>query len=105
MNEARKNESTQEFLTNLRNHGVPDQKRSSIASVVKSPAAEFPRDSMKPDTEFLFDESLPRIPSADVKEIQQLSRFPPVIVIPRSAAQNSVVQEDSSCAAGTTQRR
>ena len=45
--------------------------------------------SMEPDAEIFFDESLSRIPSVDLKEIQQLSRFLPVIVfIPRSTARN-----------------
>ena len=49
------------------------------------------RASVEPDAELFFDESLSRIPSVDLKEIQLLSRFLPVIaLIPRSTAKNHV---------------
>jgi len=56
---------------------------------VKNPVAQFPRASAEPDTELFFDESLSRIPSVDLKEIQRSFRFLPVIVlIPRSKIKN-----------------
>jgi|HubBroStandDraft_6_1064221.scaffolds.fasta_scaffold75699_5 hypothetical protein len=75
------------FVRPVAMHALASQTKKEFHSVsCEKPAAEFPRDSMK--------------------EIQQLSRFlPGLSLIPRSAAQNSVVQEDSSCAGGTTQRR
>ena len=46
--------------------------------------------------ELFFDESLSRIPSMDLKEIQGLSRFLPVIVlIPRSAAKDQVARHNT----------
>jgi DNA-binding response OmpR family regulator len=90
MNEPRKNAITQRFLTSLRSRGAPNR-GSSTASVMNTQVAEFARDSMEPDVELFFDESLSRIPSVDLREIQQLSRFLPVIVfIPRSRARNQI---------------
>jgi DNA-binding response OmpR family regulator len=90
MNEPRKNAITQRFLTGLRSRGAPNR-GSSTASVMNTQVAEFARDSMEPDAELFFDESLPRIPSLDLREIRQLSRFLPVIVfIPRSRARNQI---------------
>jgi two-component system, OmpR family, alkaline phosphatase synthesis response regulator PhoP len=58
---------------------------------MKTPVAQFGRSSVDPDAELFFDESLSRIPSVDLKEIQLLSRFLPVIaLIPRSTAKNQV---------------
>jgi DNA-binding response OmpR family regulator len=90
MNEPRKNAISQRFLTGLRSRGAPNR-GSSTAPVMNTQVAELARDSMEPDAELFFDESLSRIPSVDLREIQQLSRFLPVIVfIPRSRAQNQV---------------
>jgi hypothetical protein len=56
---------------------------------MKTPVAQSARASVEPDAELFFDESLSRIPSVDLKEIQLLSRFLPVIaLIPKSTAKN-----------------
>jgi DNA-binding response OmpR family regulator len=56
---------------------------------VKTPVAQFPRASVEPETELFFDESLSRISSVDLKEIQRSFRFLPVIVlIPTSKTKN-----------------
>jgi DNA-binding response OmpR family regulator len=58
---------------------------------MKTPAAQFARASVEPDAEVVFDEPLSRVPSVDLKEIERLSRFLPVIVlIPRSTTKNQV---------------
>jgi len=63
---------------------------------MKTAVAQFTRASdaepdAEPDAGLFFDESLSRIPSVDLKEIQRLSRFLPVIVlIPRSTAKTQV---------------
>jgi len=58
---------------------------------MKTPVTQFARVSEEPAAKLFFDESLSRIPSVDLKEIQRLSRFLPVIVlIPRSTAKNQV---------------
>ena len=58
---------------------------------MKTPVAQFPRASVEPETELFFDESLSRIPSVDLKEIQRSFRFLPVIVlIPRSKTKNQI---------------
>jgi len=90
MNEPRKNAITQRFLTGLRSRGAPNR-GSSTASVMNTQVADFARDSMEPDAELFFDELLSRIPSVDLREIQQLSRFLPVIVfIPSCRSQNQI---------------
>jgi DNA-binding response OmpR family regulator len=68
---------------------MSETRRNPKESVPKNAAADVSQGSMEPDTEIFFDESLSRIPSVGLKEIQQLSRFLPVIVfIPRSTARN-----------------
>jgi len=58
---------------------------------MKTSVVRFARAAVEPDAEFFFDDSLSRIPSVDFKDIQELSRFLPVIVlIPRSTAKNQV---------------
>jgi DNA-binding response OmpR family regulator len=58
---------------------------------MKTSVVRLARASVGPDAEFSFDDSLSRIPSVDFKEIQELSRFLPIIVlIPRSTAKNQV---------------
>jgi DNA-binding response OmpR family regulator len=58
---------------------------------MKTSVVQFARASAEPHAEFFFDDSLSRIPSVDFKEIQELSRFLPIIVlIPRSTAKNQV---------------
>jgi len=89
MNETRKNVITQDSFASLKNRDAPEQRRSPKESVMKNAAADLSQGSMGPDAEIFFDESLSHIPSVDLKEIQQLSRFLPVIVfIPRSTARN-----------------
>jgi DNA-binding response OmpR family regulator len=71
---------------------------------MKSPVAQFARTSVEPNTELFFDESLSRIPSVDLKEIQELSRFLPVIVlIPKSAAKNQVAPRKITMAKSSSQ--
>jgi len=54
---------------------------------MKTQVAQFARATTDPDVDLFFDESLSRIPSLDLNEIQRLSRFLPVIVlIPKSTA-------------------
>jgi len=70
---------------------------------MKTAVAQFTRASMEPvaelDAELFFDESLSRIPSVDLKEIQRLTHFLPVIVlIPRSAGKNQVAPRKSTVA-------
>jgi DNA-binding response OmpR family regulator len=104
MNAARKKAITQRFPTGWGNRGAPSPEAGSTASVMKSPVAEFPRDSAEPDTELCFDESLSRIPAVDLKEIRQLSRFLPVIVfIPRSTARNQVAPRKITVAKSSTE--
>jgi DNA-binding response OmpR family regulator len=59
---------------------------------MKTQVAQFARATMEPDVERFFDESLSRIPSVDLHEIQRLTRFLPVIVlIPKSTAKTQAV--------------
>jgi DNA-binding response OmpR family regulator len=54
---------------------------------MKTAVAQFARAATKPDVELFGEESLSRIPSMDLDEIQRLSRYLPVIVlIPKSTA-------------------
>jgi DNA-binding response OmpR family regulator len=74
---------------------------------MKTAVAQFTRASVEPvaepDAELFFDESLSRIPSVDLKEIQRLSRFLPVIVlIPRSADKNQVAPRKITVAKKST---
>ena len=89
MNETRKNVITHDSFTSFKNRDAPEQRRSPKEPVMKNAADDLSQGSKEPDAEIFFDESLSRIPSVDLKEIQQLSRFLPVIVfIPRSTARN-----------------
>jgi DNA-binding response OmpR family regulator len=70
---------------------------------MKAPVAQFPRASVEPDAELFFDESRSRVPSVDLKEIQRLSRFLPVIVvIPRSTAKIQVAPRKTAAAKSTS---
>jgi DNA-binding response OmpR family regulator len=72
---------------------------------MKTTVAQFARATAEPDVELFFDESLSRIPSVDLNEIQRLSRFLPVIVlIPKSTAKTqgaprkiTVAKSSSEC--------
>ena len=76
---------------------------------MKTTVAQFARATAEPDVELFFDESLSRIPSVDLNEIQRLSRFLPVIVlIPKSTAKTqgaprkiTVAKSSSECSAPT----
>src|SRR5258708_8304605 len=58
---------------------------------MKTSVVQLARASVEADAELFVDDSLSRIPSVGFKEIQELSRFLPVIVlIPRSTAKNQV---------------
>ena len=64
--------------------------------VMKSGVAQFPQARVEQDAELFFDESLSRIPSVDLTEIQRLSRFLPVIVlIPRPTAKDQATSHKS----------
>jgi DNA-binding response OmpR family regulator len=70
-----------------------------MGAVMKTQVAQFPQASVGPDADVFFDESLSGIPSVDLKEIQRLSRFLPVIVlIPRSAAKGQLTAHGISLA-------
>jgi DNA-binding response OmpR family regulator len=70
-----------------------------MAALVPKHRRKFARAPAKPDEEFFVDESLSRIPSVYLKQIQRLSRFLPVIVlIPRSTAKNQLTRRQSSVA-------
>jgi DNA-binding response OmpR family regulator len=84
-------ESRTPALTIQQAAAAPNGEGSSTAAVMKTPVTSFARTSEEPAAELFFDESLSRIPGVDLKEIQRLSRFLPVIVlIPRSAAKNQL---------------
>jgi DNA-binding response OmpR family regulator len=69
----------------------------SAAIVLKSQVAEIAQVSAEPDAEIFFDESLSPISSVDLKEIHQLKRFLPVIVlIPRSTGAHQVAPHKPS---------
>ena len=71
---------------------------------IKTQIAKFAQASAEPDAEFFFAESLSRIPSVDLKEIQRLWRFLPVIVlIPRSTAKDEVVPRKSLLAKSSSE--
>jgi DNA-binding response OmpR family regulator len=84
-------ESRIHALTIQQAAAAPNGEGSSMAGVMKTPVTQFARASEEPAAELFFNESLSRIPSVELKEIQRLSRFLPVIVlIPRSTAKNQV---------------
>jgi len=71
---------------------------------MKTSVAQFERASEEPDAELFFDESLSRVPSVDLKEIQELSRFLPVIVlIPKSTPKNQVAPRKITVAKSSSQ--
>ena len=70
-----------------------------MGAVMKAQVAQFPHPSVRPEAELFFDESLSGIPSVDLKEIQRLSRFLPIIVlIPRCTAKDQVTAQRSPSA-------
>jgi DNA-binding response OmpR family regulator len=72
---------------------------------MKSQVAQIARVSPEPDEEVFFDESLSPISSVNLKEIRQLTRFLPVIVlIPRSTAADRVTPHKISPAKSSTER-
>jgi DNA-binding response OmpR family regulator len=71
---------------------------------MKTPVGKFARTFVEPDAKLFFDQSLSRIPSVDLKEIQQLSRFLPVIVlIPRSTVKNQVAPRKITAAKSSSE--
>src|SRR5260370_38423873 len=78
---------------------------ASAAVVMKSQVAQISRASGQADAEIFFDESLSPISSVDLKEIHQLKRFLPVIVlIPRSTGAHQVAPPKSSMAKQSSER-
>jgi DNA-binding response OmpR family regulator len=83
---------------------APNGEGSSTAAVMKTPLTQFARASEEPSAEIFFDESLSRIPSMDLKEIQRLSHFLPVIVlISRSTAKNQVALRKTTLAKSSSE--
>jgi DNA-binding response OmpR family regulator len=84
---------------------APNGEGSLTAAVMKTPVTQFARASEEPAVELFFDESLSGIPSVDLKEIQRLSRFLPVIVlIPRSTAKDQVALRKITLAKSSSER-
>ena len=80
-------------------------KEASAALVMKSQVAQISRASGQADAEIFFDESLSPISSVDLKEIHQLKRFLPVIVlIPRSTGAHQVAPAKPSVAKPSSER-
>jgi DNA-binding response OmpR family regulator len=75
-----------------------------MAAGIKIQIAKFAQATAETDAALFFDESLSRIPSVDLKEIQGLWCFLPVIVlIPRSTARAQVVPRKSSVAKSSSE--
>jgi DNA-binding response OmpR family regulator len=84
-------------------HQTPEE--ASAAVVMKSQVAQTSRASAQADAEIFFDESLSPISSMDLKEINRLARFLPVIVlIPRSAGAHQVAPPKPSVAKSSSER-
>jgi DNA-binding response OmpR family regulator len=81
---------------------IPEQ--APVAVVIKSQVAQIARVSAEPDAGIFFDESLSPISSVDLKEIHQLKRFLPVIVlIPRFTGAHQVVPPKPSVAKSSSE--
>jgi DNA-binding response OmpR family regulator len=77
----------------------------SAAVVRKSHLAQIAQAAAQPDAEIFFDESLSSITSVDLKGIQRLARFLPVIVlIPKPAAADQVALRKISLAKSSSER-
>jgi hypothetical protein len=77
----------------------------SATVVMKSQVAQIARASEVPEGEIIFDESVYSITSIDLKEIHQMARFLPVIVvIPRSTGAHQVAPNHSSMAKSSSER-
>ena len=71
---------------------------------MKAPVAPFPQAFVEPEAELFFDESLSRVPSVDLKEIQRLARFFPVVVlIPRCTAKIQAAPRKTAAAKSTSE--
>ena len=71
---------------------------------MKTSVTPFARATAEPDAERFFDESPSRISSVDLKEIQSLSLFLPVIVlIPRSPVKNQVAPRNIAMAKSSSE--
>jgi hypothetical protein len=72
---------------------------------MKGQVAQIARASAEPDAKIFFDESLSPITSVDMKEIDRLARFLPVIVlIPRSTVKGQVAARKISVAKCSSER-
>jgi DNA-binding response OmpR family regulator len=81
------------------------QEGVSAAIALKNQVAEIAQVSAEPDAGIFFDESLSPISSVDLKEIHQLKRFLPVIVlIPRPTGAHQVAPHKPSAAKSSTER-
>src|SRR5258705_4264470 len=98
-------ESRTDALTIQHAAAAPNGDGTSTAAVMKTSVTQFARASEELAAELFFDESLSRIPSVDLKEIQRLSRFLPVIVlIPRSTAKDQVALRKITLAKSSSER-
>ena len=77
---------------------------SSTAAVMKTPVTQFARASEEPAAELLFDKSLSGIPSVDLKEIQRLSRFLPVLVLIARSTEDQVALRKITLAKSSSER-
>jgi hypothetical protein len=83
---------------------IPEE--ASAAVVMNNQVAQISRASAQADSEIFFDESLSPISSVDLKEIYQLRRFLPVIVlIPRSTGAHQGPRPKPSVAKASSEGR
>jgi DNA-binding response OmpR family regulator len=69
---------------------------------MKTQVIQLEQPFVAPEMDIFFDESLSRIPSMDLKEIQSLSRFLPVVVlIPKSSAKDHVARRKTVATSST----
>ena len=68
-----------------------------MAPITRGRVTELQQPALAPNSEIWFDESLSRIPSVDLKDVDRLSRFLPVVVlVPRSTAKGPLSRQKIS---------
>jgi hypothetical protein len=68
-----------------------------MAPITRGRVTELQQPALAPNSEILFDESLSRIPSVDLKDVDRLSLFLPVVVlVPRSTAKGPLSRQKTS---------
>lgn len=81
------------------------QEEVFVATVMKSHIAQMLQVSTEPHAKIFGDESLPPITSVDLKEVQRLARFLPVIVlVPRFTDAHQVAPHKISLAKSSSER-